>query len=94
MSVQQPTPAQIADLASKIGYSDIAAAPEEYTAMIAGMVGVYDALEAIPNPDSCRRASRCTPSAPPPQRTRTMRGRSGPRSTEPTPASSRACASG
>ncbi len=26
MSVQQPTPAQIADLASKIGYSDIAAA--------------------------------------------------------------------
>lgn len=50
MSVQQPTPAQIADLASKIGYSDIAAAPEEYTAMIAGMVGVYDALEAIPEP--------------------------------------------
>lgn len=51
MSVQQPTSAQIAELAAKIGYADIAAAPKEYTAMISGMVGVYDALNAIPEPE-------------------------------------------
>lgn len=51
MSVQRPTSAQIAGLAAEIGYSDIAEAPEEYTAMISGMVGVLDALEAIPEPE-------------------------------------------
>ena len=50
MSVRPPTTAQVADLAARIGYADIAAAPEEYTAMIAGMTGVYDALDAIPDP--------------------------------------------
>jgi len=51
MSVQKPTSAQIADLAAQVGYADIAAAPEEYTAMISGMVGVLDALNAIPEPE-------------------------------------------
>ncbi|WNY33285.1 amidase family protein [Curtobacterium flaccumfaciens] len=51
MSVQKPTSVQIADLAAEIGYTDIAASPEEYTAMISGMVGVLDALNAIPEPE-------------------------------------------
>ncbi|KQQ00521.1 MULTISPECIES: amidase [unclassified Rathayibacter] len=51
MSVQKPTSAHIADLAAEIGYTDIAEAPEEYTAMISGMVGVLDALNAIPEPE-------------------------------------------
>lgn len=54
MTVQKPTKAQIAELAAQIGYTSIAEAPQEYTAMIAGMVGVYDALEAIPEPEVLR----------------------------------------
>ncbi|KQO60001.1 amidase [Curtobacterium sp. Leaf261] len=51
MSVLKPAPSQIADLAAEIGYTAIADAPEEYTAMISGMLGVYDALDAIPEPE-------------------------------------------
>ncbi|WP_328293784.1 amidase [Kineococcus sp. NBC_00420] len=50
MPIQKPSPAQIAGLAAEIGYSSIAAAPEEYTGMISGMLGVYDALDAFPEP--------------------------------------------
>lgn len=51
MSVQKPSPTQIASLAAEIGYTEIADAPEEYTAMISGMLGVLDALDAIPEPE-------------------------------------------
>lgn len=50
MPIQKPSPAQIAGLAAEIGYSSIAEAPEEYTGMISGMLGVYDALDAFPEP--------------------------------------------
>lgn len=52
MSVTSPTPTLIADIAAEIGYADIAAAPDEYTAMIAGMLRVYDALDAVPEDDT------------------------------------------
>ncbi|WP_179274605.1 MULTISPECIES: amidase [unclassified Rhodococcus (in: high G+C Gram-positive bacteria)] len=54
MSVQKPSSAQIASLAAEIGYTDIAEAPEEFTAMISGMVGVLDALSAIPETEVLR----------------------------------------
>jgi amidase len=52
MPVTPPTPLQVARLAEDIGYASIAEAPEEYTAMITGMLGVYDALDALPEPDT------------------------------------------
>lgn len=48
MSVPPPTTADIAAVASELGYHDVAEAPEEFAAMIAGMLGVYDAVEGIP----------------------------------------------
>ncbi len=54
MSVEKPSSAQIASLAAEIGYTDIAEAPEEFTAMISGMVGVLDALSAIPETEVLR----------------------------------------
>lgn len=51
MPVPPPTAAQISELAAQIGYTSIAESPEEFTAMISGMVGVYFAVDAIPDPD-------------------------------------------
>ena len=50
MPIQKPSPAQIAALAAEIGYSSIAAAPEEYTAIITGLLGVYDAVDTSRSP--------------------------------------------
>lgn len=51
MPVPAPTTADISALATELGYTDVADAAEEYTAMITGMLGVYAALDAVPDPD-------------------------------------------
>lgn len=50
MSVPRPTTAEIAALAGDLGYTSVVDAAEEYTAMISGMLGVYDAVDSIPEP--------------------------------------------
>lgn len=50
MSIPKPTTAEICILANELGYTAVVNAAEEYTAFIAGMLGVYDAIEAIPEP--------------------------------------------
>lgn len=48
MSVPQPTTAEISALADELGYTAVAEDAELYTAMITGMLGVYDAVDAVP----------------------------------------------
>lgn len=48
MAPTKPTSGEIAALADEIGYRDVADEPDLFTDMIGGMLGVYDALEAIP----------------------------------------------
>jgi amidase len=48
MSVPAPTPADIAALAAELGYTAVVDSADGYAGMIAGMLGVYDAVEAVP----------------------------------------------
>ncbi|MBL7255380.1 amidase [Paractinoplanes lichenicola] len=50
MTVPKPTTADISALAQELGYPAVAEAAKEYTAMITGMLGIYDAVEAVPEP--------------------------------------------
>ena len=51
MTVPVPTTAEIASMAGELGYNDIAESAEEFTTMITGMLGVYDALDQIADPE-------------------------------------------
>lgn len=48
MSVPAPTPSEIVALAEDLGYPAVAAAADDFAGMLAGMLGVYDAAEAVP----------------------------------------------
>lgn len=48
MSVPRPSTADISALATELGYTAVVDDAEQYTAMITGMLGVYDALDAVP----------------------------------------------
>ncbi|GAB2579683.1 amidase [Microlunatus antarcticus] len=50
MSLPTPTSAAISALASELGYTAVADAPDEYTAIITGLLGVYDAVDSVPEP--------------------------------------------
>ena len=51
MPVPPPTTADVTDIARELGYTAVVGAAEEYVAMITGMLGVYDALDAVPDPE-------------------------------------------
>lgn len=65
MTIPEPTTDEIAATARELGYDDVADSAEEYTQMITGMLGVYEALDAIDDPEvlvsrgpvACRRPS-------------------------------------
>jgi amidase len=48
--VPAPSPTDVAQHATELGYTAVAAAADQYAAMITGMLGVYDAVEAVPDP--------------------------------------------
>ncbi|GGG16567.1 amidase [Rhodococcoides trifolii] len=50
MPVPAPTATEISQLAGELGYTAVSDSADEYTEMIAGMLGIYDALDAIPEP--------------------------------------------
>lgn len=78
-----PTPAEIVALAEDLGYPTVVDAADDYAAMLAGMLGVYDAVEAVPEQiDPAPRTDVCT-ACPRPTRIRTTRGWSAPRSPAP-----------
>ncbi|RYZ24977.1 MAG: amidase, partial [Propionibacteriaceae bacterium] len=51
MPVPRPTTAEISALAAELGYTAVVDAAEEYTAIITGLLGVYDAVDTLPEPE-------------------------------------------